>query len=246
MIAIQSVLGHQCWMVESWRERGVAHGFLGRSLDAVNELHGSSFGPGDGEPLLLLRQVHGQTVVEVTAAQSLERYRSERPEGDAWVAAPGGGGGVLGIRTADCAPVLLVDLSTGVVSAVHAGWRGTIGGVLHAALEALLRNGAAPMNIEMAIGPAAQRCCYEVGEEVVEALLRNTSENLQPRRFIEGGRGRQTLDIPALLRAQGEAWGVSVKNIFHSDRCTICDERFFSYRREKAHAGRQLSFVRTL
>jgi copper oxidase (laccase) domain-containing protein len=104
--------------------------------------------------LLLLKQVHGCAVR--TAPWE------GRPEADASVAA--NAGLLLGIETADCLPVLIVDPRHRTVAAAHAGWRGTAAGVTRAAVEALSARGSAPADLLAALGPGIGPCCYEVGE----------------------------------------------------------------------------------
>lgn len=123
--------------------------------------------------------------------------------------------------TADCLPVALA--SEGAVAMVHAGWRGLAAGVLEQGVRALGELGAGG-EMFAAIGPGAGVCCYEVGPEVHAAF---------------GGahaRGRN-IDLRAIGRDRLQAAGVSL--VCEVRACTICDERFFSHRREGARAGRQ-------
>jgi YfiH family protein len=123
--------------------------------------------------------------------------------------------------TADCLPVVLG--AKGAVAALHAGWRGLASGVLAEGVLALREVGGVGEVVAI-VGPCAGRCCYEVGEEVHAALGHAHS------------RGR-LIDLRAIARERLLAAGVAeVRDVA---ACTICDERFFSHRREGARAGRQ-------
>jgi len=140
------------------------------------------------------------------------------------------------VRTADCYPVLLVDLDTRVVAAVHAGWRGTAAGVVSEALQKMnalnQTNALPPTNADRiwaAIGPGIGACCYEVGEEVA-------------RRFGQPQAGK--LDLAAANYRQLREAGVPDQNIDVMRRCTFCEaDRFHSFRRDKDRAGRMISYI---
>jgi hypothetical protein len=179
--------------------------------------------------LHLLRQVHGA---------DLRRAPWEgTPDGDAALAqAPGL---ILGVETADCVPVLIVDPKRRAVAVAHAGWRGTAQGVAGVAAGALVASGSDPGDLIAAMGPAAGPCCYEVGEEVREAF------GTEGKPFFHAGpRGRPHLDVPAANRAQLQAAGLRPERIHHVDDCTICQpDLYHSYRREGREGGRMISFV---
>jgi polyphenol oxidase len=122
---------------------------------------------------------------------------------------------------ADCLPVLLA--AEGGVAALHCGWRPLAGGIVEEGLRALREVGA-DGPVQAAIGPGARGCCYEVGEEVHAHFA-----------AYDARRGRN-LDLAAVARAQLEANGVEVHD---TGLCTICDERFFSHRRDRGVTGRQ-------
>jgi YfiH family protein len=122
---------------------------------------------------------------------------------------------------ADCVPVLLS--AEGAVAAVHAGWRGMAMGVLEAGLRALREVGGAGTPVA-AIGPCASVCCYEVGEDVHAA-------------FGGAHRDGRKIDLRAIARERLQAAGVG--EVHEVRACTVCDERYFSFRREGTQAGRQ-------
>jgi YfiH family protein len=179
--------------------------------------------------LLLLHQVHG---IAVLAAPW-----EGRPEGDA--ATADRAGLLLGIETADCLPVLLVDPRRRAVAAAHAGWRGTAAEVARKAVEALRAQGSRPQDLLAALGPAIGQCCYEVGEEVRAAFGAEGAAFFRP-----GPRGRPQLDVRAANRAQLEGAGLGAGAIHDLADCTFCRaDLYHSYRREGAGAGRMISFV---
>jgi len=171
------------------------------------------------------RQVHGSTVQRVPEiAGSGGEAVAIDADGHATALT---GVGVM-VLTADCLPVALgAEMAGGeaVVAMAHAGWRGLAAGVLDEAVRALHELGATGP-IEAVVGPCAGICCYEVGEEV-HAAFGTAGEY----------RRRQNIGLRAIARDKLLAAGVA--SISHADACTICDERFFSHRRQGKAAGRQ-------
>ena len=145
---------------------------------------------------------------------------------------------LLGVKTADCVPVILGDMRTGACAAVHAGWRGTVAAILPRTLERMAKEyGTQAIDVRAAIGPAAGACCYEVGAEVVEAFQRDfpQSENL----FTPTRVGHARIDLQRANREQLLNAGVSQESIHTAPFCTICrTDIFFSYRSEKKLYGR--------
>jgi YfiH family protein len=158
------------------------------------------------------------------------------------------------IRAADCVPLLMADRRSGVVAAVHAGWRGTAAGVAIAAIETLGREfGTRPEDVVVAIGPAIGPCCYEVGTDVVDAFASaGHGRHLIDRWFRSPpvGRGgfrpvpdaagaKVRLDVPGANRDQLILAGVPEENIHAAGLCTAMHlDVLTSYRAEKEHAGR--------
>ena len=167
----------------------------------------------DADDLALARQVHGADVAIVDGPGMA---------GDADVLVTDRPGRPIGILTADCAPVIIE--SDEKVGAVHAGWRGVVGGAVEAGLAAV---GPA---LRAWIGPSIHACCYEVGPEVIEAFRAKDlpvagDDRVDPARAAA-----------VLLRRAG------VEDVVVSDICTSCDERYFSYRRDGV-TGRQGAFA---
>ena len=184
------------------------------------------------------------TVHQVHSARAVVlREAGPPPEADAL--ATDRPGLALGILTADCAPVLLADAEAGVVGAAHAGWRGALGGVIEAAVEAMVGLGARPGRIAAAVGPCIGPAAYEVGPEL-EA--RFTAHDPASARFFHAPAGRRAhLDLPAY--ALHRLRGAGVARAEWTGHCTHADPaRFFSYRRSRRAGepdyGRLLSVVR--
>ncbi len=214
--------------------RGLVHGFEQRAPSDGAETADESRARVAREleasgRLFLLRQVHGTAVVEAPWG--------ERPQADAAVA--GAPGFLLGIQTADCLPVLLVDPRKRIVAAAHAGWRGTAAGIAAVAVQALAARGSRPEDIVAALGPAVGACCYEVGEELREAFGASGSAF-----FRSGPRGRPHLDLRAANVCQLLGAGLRPAAVHHVAACTRCRaDLYHSYRRDGRAAGRMVSFV---
>jgi YfiH family protein len=157
-------------------------------------------------------------------------------EGDALIGAEPEG--LLGIRTADCVPVLAVDVKRRAVAAVHAGWRGIVGGIVEAAVGAMERElGSRREDLRVAVGPAIGECCYEVGPEVAErfAGIFEKWGNLGKRRHV---------NLEEAVSRQLNGAGVAASNVYRSGLCTRCGaEEFWSFRREGEKAGRMWSAI---
>jgi polyphenol oxidase len=165
-------------------------------------------------------QVHGtrvRRVTEVPAGSGPVKRPDEEADGQATTLTRVG----ALVLTADCLPVALVR--DGAVAMLHAGWRGLAAGVLEEGV-ALLRAERPGPEIVAIVGPGAGACCYEVGREVHAAFGAHEGE-------------RAHIDLRAIARERLLAAGVSA--VHDVDMCTICDERFFSHRREGERAGRQ-------
>jgi YfiH family protein len=140
------------------------------------------------------------------------------------------------LRYADCTPVLLADPKAGAVAAVHAGWRGSAVRAASAAVEALSEVfGSRPQDIVAGIGPAIGPCCYEVGQDVVDAF------SDRPELFFEGRLDLWAANHQALVEA-----GVPAEQIEVAGICTQCEsERFFSHRANGGQpAGRFAAVIR--
>lgn len=138
---------------------------------------------------------------------------------------------MIGVEVADCVPILLYDRNKQVIGAVHAGWRGTASGILMKTIETMIdRFSSKPSDIILAIGPSIKWCCYDVGYEVIEGVVKVTGKG----EYVLQRDDRYYLDLPSANRYQAIKMGVRVENIWVSGICTYCEhERFYSYRFSK-------------
>ncbi len=190
------------------------------------------------DALLTARQVHSAKVEVVQRAFA----EDERPTADGFVTRTPGI--ALGILSADCAPVLFADARAGVIGAAHAGWRGALGGVLGATVEAMAGLGAEAASTVAAIGPCIGKESYEVGPEFPAAFLAEAAAN--GRFFAAADGGHYRFDFPAYVAARLTALGL--REVAASGQDTLAEEdRFFSYRRSVLRGeegyGRTLSAI---
>jgi purine-nucleoside/S-methyl-5'-thioadenosine phosphorylase / adenosine deaminase len=189
------------------------------------------------ERLVTVNQVHGETIVRVEEAN----YKGTRSaEADAMITRVRGL--AVGVETADCVPILLVDPATPAVAAVHAGWRSTVKNIVQKTVAKLQKEfGSDPGRMIAAIGPAIGPECYEVDEPVMGPLRGNFSfwrEVASPR-----GNGRWSLDLVKLNRRELVRAGLPETNVYSFGLCTCCRaDLFYSFRRE-GRTGRMLSVV---
>lgn len=199
----------------------------------------------DPETLVIMPQIHSTKVVEVDREMGGHGiYTPATFEADALVSCSKGT--ALGVRVADCVPILLADPGAGVIAAVHAGWRGTVGDIVGKTVQKMCYLGASAEDIRAAIGPHISMENYEVGEEVARAVLSVVGEkNLTfahlrttatPGKFLCGlGAVNKTL----LLRA-----GLKEEHIDISTECTYENgELFYSHRRMGEKRGTMMGII---
>jgi YfiH family protein len=147
----------------------------------------------------------------------------------------------LGISTADCLPILMIDKSKKVIAAVHAGWRGLWRGIIEKTVGEMIKAfESSPADIVAGIGPGIGPCCYEVGTDVVSLLQ---DSYVEAHQVIQKREGRQYLDLSRTAQLELSAVGIPPENIETIPLCTSCrEDLFFSYRRD-GQTGRQLSFI---
>ena len=235
------------------------HGFLGRRGGmSVGQCAGLNVGYGshdDGEAiagnrrlaiaallpdteLATVHQVHSAEVVVVDAPWP----QDQRPSADAMVTDTPNL--LLGILTADCAPVLFADHDAVVVGAAHAGWRGALAGVTDATIEAMERLGARREHIHAAVGPCIGPQSYEVDDTFRARFLHGDADN--GRFFTAGPAGKPHFDLEAYVVHRLIAAGIDEVEALNLDTYAD-DSRFFSHRRSthrgEADYGRQLSAI---
>jgi YfiH family protein len=144
-------------------------------------------------------------------------------------------GVALLLRFADCVPILVFDPVMKAVGMIHSGWRSAVGNIARAAVEAFAYyTGSRVQNLWAGIGPAIGPCCYEVGPDTANSVLRICPEGVQ---VLVEKEGRLHLDLPGLVRAQLEAEGVS--HVEMANMCTACHtDEWYSHRAEKGRTGR--------
>ena len=224
-------------------QNGVAH-FFGTRLAprqwvTESEIGWVNQGPKEWPVVVAVKQVHGTEVLMVDQELPVGKALSE-----GWDAIVTNQPEVLlTVRTADCVPVLLYDQKQQVVAAVHAGWRGTVKGIVPKILGILKDQFGCPSHtIQVAIGPSAGVCCYEVDQPV---LLELQAMGIDGESIVERKTsGRGLLNLKRLNRVQALEAGVPESNIFILDLCTICrPDLFFSYRREGNQRGTMVSGI---
>lgn len=179
-------------------------------------------------------QVHGVTVNVAT----FEPF-PEGTQGD--IVITNQPGLAVGVFVADCAPVLLHAPDVCAVAAVHAGWRGTAQNAVGVAVRALHdAYGADPGRMIAAVGPSIRGCCYEVGQEVADAM----QVQPEPSACLTARGDRWMLDVQEANRQQLVTAGLQPANVHVSGLCTHCQEDlFFSYRRDGAQSGRLMGAI---
>lgn len=223
---------------------GLVHLFTVKGAEPGAALREASGSP---MPLHTLNQVHG-AAVRLVPWDEARREPARGPVAGGFTAPPEGdalatrrAGIALGVRVADCAPILIVDERSGALAAVHAGWRGTAAGVLRAAIGVLREAlGARPSDLRVGIGPSIGPCCFEVGEEVVEALVR--ADPGAAACVLPGARRR--VDLVEANRRQALDCGVPPPRIQAAGLCTFCrGDLLASYRRDRESAGRMAGII---
>lgn len=236
----------------------ISHGFFTRE-GGVSEsatFHSLNCGYGSGDLAKNVEQNRGFVARTLGATTLLTPYQTHSakvvvvdtlwpdakpPEGDAIVTNKPGI--AIGVLTADCVPILLADEKKGVIGAVHAGWKGAIGGVIEAGIGAMKTLGA--KHITATIGPAIEQYSYEVGAEFYEQFLKASPDNAQY--FEPSSRdGHHLFDLKGYVRGRLEKAGISSINVLANDTC-LEEHLFFSYRRScqrsESSYGRQVSAI---
>ncbi|MBA2918524.1 peptidoglycan editing factor PgeF [Sphingomonas sp. MAH-20] len=236
----------------------VPHGFLGRRGGVSTGIcAGLNVGTGSGDDPAAIEENRRRAVAAVLPeARLVTVYQvhsahcvvaepwdpADRPRADAIVTDRPGL--VLGILTADCAPVLLADAEAGVVGAAHAGWKGALADVTDSTVAAMERLGARRERIAAAIGPCIARASYEVDDAFARRFEEADPEN---ERFFTAGRpGHHRFDLEAYVAARLAAAGIARVDALGLD--TYADEsRFYSFRRathrDEPDYGRQISLI---
>lgn len=199
--------------------------------------------------LVTLRQVHS-TESLVVREPIMEFFTEQgRAAFEADGLMTGALGVVLGVQTADCVPVLVADARLRVVAAFHAGWRGTVAGIVERGVAQMAAEfGSRAEDLIAAVGPSIGACCYSVGDEVLEAFRRDFAyaEELFERRG--DSEPKVYVDLWEANRRQLLDSGVPSHRVSVVEECTGCtgwrgERRYFSHRCEKGFTGRMMSVI---
>jgi len=236
---------------------GIAHGFFGRAGGVSSGVYASlNCGPGSrddssavaenraraiaalapGATLVSLAQIHSDNIHIVGPDWNF----AARPDGDGMVTTQPGV--MLGILTADCAPVLFADAKAGVIGAAHAGWKGAVRGVLENTIAAMEKLGARTGQIAAAIGPTISQANYEVGADMRAKFAQKDSGFFVPSDRPDHFR----FDLPGYVTQRLKQAGIGT--VGNLGLCTYPPENgFFSYRRtthlKEADYGREISAI---
>ena len=188
------------------------------------------------------KQVHGREVMMVYKEDARPVYGyDELFEADGYVTnIPGV---PLAVFTADCIPLLMADEESGVIAAVHCGWRSTVADIQHNAIEKMCILGAEYDNIKACIGPAIGRCCFEVGDDVI-AGVENLLSGMTYGLYDKKENGKYMLDLKGALKRSLINSGLLEANIEIIEDCTMCNpDKYWSHRYTKGERGSQASMI---
>ena len=234
-------------IIQSPNLRPLRHGFFTRKGGVSSGIYaGLNCGRGSGDQSAAVARnracVAAAMDVDPTHLQGLNQCHSAHavivdgplavlPKADALVTCQPGL--ALSVLTADCQPILLADRQAGVVAAAHAGWKGTLGGVIENTVAQMERLGAQRSTIHAVIGPSISQRHYEVGPEFYDRFV--TEDPAHAGYFTEGRGGKYQFDLPRLGLARLRAAGIS--HAAWTGQCTYADpHRFYSFRRS-THEG---------
>lgn len=209
-----------------WDFPGIEHGFAPRDTPVAEHRR-----------VVRVRQVHGADILRVDG-----KTPTDAGEADGLVTAAGAV--AVAVATADCVPLLLVAPKRRVVAAVHAGWRGTLAGIVPAAVNVLDEHyDVAAEEIQAALGPSIGGCCFEIEREIAERFAEAFGRDVWEA-WCDGEAGKGTLDLRRVNTQLLERSGIPAASIQSVGPCTFCGGAdFASYRAQGADAGRQLSWI---
>lgn len=199
------------------------------------------------EQVISLPQIHSDIIYKVGGENCGEGYfkTEDLREGDGYIT--GERGVVLGIKTADCVPILFEAEKDGkivAVGATHAGWRGTVAKIAPKCVQMLCDEyGVTPRHIKAAIGPCIHKCCYEVGVDFLQSVTDALGSEIA-NKFVMQESERLTCDLPELNRHLLLDCGVLPENVDIINECTCCNpDKYFSHRYSKGHRGTMLNVI---
>ncbi|WP_294402080.1 peptidoglycan editing factor PgeF [uncultured Clostridium sp.] len=182
-----------------------------------------------------LKQIHSDTILNY----KLDDAKFNNNEGDAIVTDEKEV--IIGVFTADCVPVILVDDKRGISAAIHSGWRGTFESITLKTVEKMKsEHGCKGEDIKAFIGPHIRKCCYEVSEELKEKFLDKKKE-IDPEILFDN----RNLNLEACIEKDLLDGGIKAENINSLNLCTYCCDKIklHSYRKSEGSYGRMFTFV---
>ncbi len=148
----------------------------------------------------------------------------------------------LAIFSSDCIPLLMEDVRAGIVGAIHCGWRSVVADIIKNAVDAFVSLGSRPEDIHAAIGPAIDKCCFEVGGEVVDAAAALIGD--EAGKYYRARGDKFMLDLKGVVKERMKMLDISEKHINILGECTMCrPDRFFSHRGMKGNRGSLASII---
>ncbi|MBV8661023.1 MAG: peptidoglycan editing factor PgeF [Candidatus Dependentiae bacterium] len=189
------------------------------------------------DQVALLRQEHGTQGLQIKFDDNQKYFFS--PTGDYLFTQKLECG--IGVVTADCLPIVLHDPITKTVGIIHAGWRGLSAGVFQITIQKIIDAiGVESSDLEIYLGPAARPCCYEVQQDFVDQFQKYNNDS----EFFIKKESKIYFDSRTFILVLARNLGISEEKIYTKyNVCTICNESYCSYRREKEKARRQISMI---
>lgn len=212
----------------------IVHGFTTRSVGADYEKISAHTGISE-DKIFHVEQVHGNTVIVVDE----KTQREKLPPADAFVTNLKGV--IIGVRTADCLPILMYDSKKQVIAAIHAGYKGILSDVISKTLDVLTKTmGCQLENLHFAFGPTICVAHYEVGDDVIAQFREHFGVRFA---YDRSTYPKPHLDIAATARMIMEDIGLFHRNFSDLGLCTFENEALFCSYRRKKEEGRQFNFI---
>lgn len=208
---------------------GLQHGFTGKEfLPVSGQKPEALLGNLLERDVFVLNQVHSDLYVLAEGGA-----KPQKQDGDGFIIGQKAAKGAYTVKTADCAPVIIKAKDVSCI--LHCGWRGIAAGFVQKALSSISKISSLD-GVIICVGPCAEECCYEVGKEVIAQI--------GPCAAVSKRGGRESLSLSqTILNMVSDFLPYRSYTFYRSGICTICDERFFSYRREGKQTGRNLAFI---
>ncbi len=181
--------------------------------------------------MIMTQQVHGNNVTIIKGSNKKLIKSSDGLVTDQQL--------ILGIRTADCLPIFFYDPEKKIIAAVHAGWKGLSMRIIRNTTTALRKLGSNQKDLEVAIGPHIQVCCYNVSKDRIEKF-KLTDSNYS---MYLSQKDKWYLDLGQIALVQLKSLGITDANIEISDVCTSCDKNYWSFRRDGDNSRRMINVL---